>query len=950
MSVLGVSTSATRTLSSRDNSHDSRILSLFQKVRGQTSELKWPDPQLSTGQFIGTVGKDRIWEAIGPARDAFDVIAPEIKAYLEASVEPIACWVTWSIYMMGRAVTAASPTIIFCCHVLKHRRSIRSAIKESGILNKYPGIKTGHMSRPPDFDQLIPLASEELLDNHEGTVTTSAIMSKRACGMHLNIDGLNVDGKSWSRKATVGGVILIKDTYFYTTAGHCFLEQQGDLNPVSNDEESDDDWNSFSFDGDSDITDISDDTSVGLETHLGTVKTTESARTPPARMSKSQAVTVKYIEEGPFQKDGGSQFEDITGSYKHSSSTQSEIDEETPRKTHLRVQVMSKNDTSLDYALIEVKEASHMGANRIDITENPQKSFVSQALGDFGSTACSVFAITSRRIIRGLLYQTPSFILCPGSKFSCETRYAKFEDSLEEGDCGSWVVDVDSGDVFGHIVAGSPQKGMAVVIPLSAIFADIEQKKGCRPQFPLENTDRSVVKEESIRCICGHSNDDGRTILCKECNTRQHITCYYSGKDKESLEDDFHHSCTDCNPRKLEKELDEKQMQAETGRLGVNTKSENDTRAEVVFPSDAQAESSSHRIPRAETSVIGPPFTEETPDQTVVSKAKLSQHTEGLEDDPADELSGWDTASSWVSASADEDESADNDVIFFNQESDLVSQSQSNTTTKQYNIPDVFSYLVGYETDWHTHEGQPPAGSSTVLTMSSESKLPTVDTSVQNFRNQLFTFSQIPLRWENPTRLDEALTIIPLDRIYGEAEDMLSHTQPSSLTQTQDPAKKQQGLEWGYMDFVIMALMRWFKREFFAWETSPLCPVCSSPTIAQGETEPTAEEKTSGALIVDTYKCSDETCGASERFPRYSDPWKLLETRRGRLAEWTNCFGMLCRAVGARVRWVWNADQGHIWLEVYSEERERWIHVDVCEEAWGNPLLYTEGRFSSPGS
>jgi hypothetical protein len=66
-----------------------------------------------------------------------------------------------------------------------------------------------------------------------------------------------------------------------------------------------------------------------------------------------------------------------------------------------------------------------------------------------------------------------------------------------------------------------------------------------KANFPGENDVEEQKEESVIKCICGFSDDDGNTVLCKECDTWQHIVCYY--ESAQHVPDV--HECADCLPR-----------------------------------------------------------------------------------------------------------------------------------------------------------------------------------------------------------------------------------------------------------------------------------------------------------------------------------------------------------------------------------------------------------------
>ncbi len=182
------------------------------------------------------------------------------------------------------------------------------------------------------------------------------------------------------------------------------------------------------------------------------------------------------------------------------------------------------------------------------------------------------------------------------------------------------------------------------------------------------------------------------------------------------------------------------------------------------------------------------------------------------------------------------------------------------------------------------------------------------------------------LAYENVVLQAKALKAIPLAALHDRA-----------LSAGGDPQRRPAA----YRDLLFRELLAWFKRDFFQWTNNPPCDSCgSAETELVGGAAPTPAEAAGKAGRVEVYGC--KRCAGTTRFPRYNDPGKLLETRRGRCGEWANCFTLCCRAVGFEARYVLDWTD-HVWTEVHSEAEGRWLHADSCENLCDHPLVYEAG-------
>ncbi|KAG6703110.1 hypothetical protein I3842_07G067200 [Carya illinoinensis] len=182
-------------------------------------------------------------------------------------------------------------------------------------------------------------------------------------------------------------------------------------------------------------------------------------------------------------------------------------------------------------------------------------------------------------------------------------------------------------------------------------------------------------------------------------------------------------------------------------------------------------------------------------------------------------------------------------------------------------------------------------------------------------------------KYEDPVSQEAARKTVPVDELEEKA--LVSLAKEGNFK----PSKIEQDHAF------LLQLLSWFKQSF-RWVNAPPCDGCGNETMNNGMGSPLSSEIQFGASRVELFRC--KFCSRITRFPRYNDPLKLVETRRGRCGEWANCFTLYCRAFGYESRLILDFTD-HVWTECFSQFLGRWMHLDPCEGVYDKPLLYENG-------
>ncbi|KVH92225.1 peptide-N(4)-(N-acetyl-beta-glucosaminyl)asparagine amidase isoform X1 [Cynara cardunculus var. scolymus] len=197
----------------------------------------------------------------------------------------------------------------------------------------------------------------------------------------------------------------------------------------------------------------------------------------------------------------------------------------------------------------------------------------------------------------------------------------------------------------------------------------------------------------------------------------------------------------------------------------------------------------------------------------------------------------------------------------------------------------------------------------------------------RQFEQRVRPYVDQVLLYEDPHRQEAARNTVPVEKLEEKA--LVALAKEGNLK----PSKSK--LDHAF----LLQLLFWFKQTF-KWVNSPPCEACGSETANQGMGVASSSETAYGASRVELYRCN--ICPRITRFPRYNDPIKLLETKKGRCGEWANCFSLYCRSFGYETRLILDFTD-HVWTECYSMFLGRWMHLDPCEGIYDTPLLYEKG-------
>lgn len=354
--------------------------------------------------------------------------------------------------MIGRNEQESSPTLVLSCESELARDRCLNLCRRSSILTHYPSVLLASSAHSPTT--LGRARSQDALTAVDSDfVFFTPPSTNNVCGRSIHVMERSVSGTlcptSISQKATIGGFVRLRTSehdglYCGLTVAHAF-EDDFRLPPPSP-------WMDFSF----------EEEAVVEKDDLGDVLMGEGevSDSGPVKHASQICGMITVPSDDRTYSNSVKQMEGQGIGGRIASS-------------------LSGQHADLDWALVEVQQPYHEPANviSIDWVAGESQLCVEHVVSAIKETA-NVLVLASSGTQTGILSLSSIFYKSPHGVSSEEVYVLRFDGTFKRGDAGAWVIDLESGDLYGHIIAGCPESGVAYIIPAYRIFNDIREQLG----------------------------------------------------------------------------------------------------------------------------------------------------------------------------------------------------------------------------------------------------------------------------------------------------------------------------------------------------------------------------------------------------------------------------------------------------------------------------------------
>lgn len=465
-----------------------RLTSLGAKPPEKVPRLpaKSPEKSAPLGDPVGQIGRSKLcFDAVGEPKELYErTIETQITNYLNKhfSSVPGNDRVTLSLYMVGQSEETAVPTIIFIAKSQKTRKEARKAMKDCNVLSRFPAFQIEYLRRDPCCDSIEELASDgaTTVDRPAIQVFYDSSKSVRALGQAIYIKHAS------SLRPATANVVRIGNQIFLQTVYHAFLRplfhsiDSTSSSAPKNDSEDD-----------STSDDETDDAEVAIMSKASatpdSVWDRASSSSGSSRRSSvfSTSSTPKSRAQIPRQMDVKAILDDATtmlspfawSRRRYPATKMTALDPESLAPLGKLVHWSQEKDI----ALIEVTDPIAKESLRTALEASDASAYNRVARVSTGNAKVYAHTASGGRLY-GTLSSRPTSTRLPNSRTFQKVHVVRLNGALANGDCGSAVIDVVTGETYGHLVAGCKSTGTAYILgahQVLDVFSNVPPTSHC---------------------------------------------------------------------------------------------------------------------------------------------------------------------------------------------------------------------------------------------------------------------------------------------------------------------------------------------------------------------------------------------------------------------------------------------------------------------------------------